>query len=80
MFFIKKNNPGSSPNLFIIKKKDFSLAVTRNRLKRRIKNILKDLGFDHGLVIICKPGADKFGYKDLKNHAEDELRKLYEVK
>ena len=29
-----------------------------------------------GLVIICKPGADKFGYNDLKNHAEDELRKL----
>lgn len=76
MFFIKRNNPGSSPNLFIIKKKDFSLAVTRNKLKRRIKNILKELGFERGLVIICKPGADKFGYNDLKNHAEDELGKL----
>jgi len=80
LFFIKKNSPSSSPNLFIIKKKYFSLAVTRNKLKRRIKNILKDFGFDHGLVIICKPGADRFSYKDLKNHAEGELSKLYEVK
>ena len=80
MFFIKKNSPASSPNLFIIKKKYFSLAVTRNKLKRRIKNILKDFGFDHGLVIICKPGADRFSYKDLKNHAEGELSKLHEVK
>jgi len=80
LFFIKKNSPGSSPNLFIIKKKYFSLAVTRNKLKRRIKNILKNFGFDHGLVIIFKPGADRFSYKDLKNHAEGELSKLHEVK
>ena len=80
MFFIKKNTPSSSPNLFIIKKKYFFLAVTRNKLKRRIKNVLKELGFDRGLVIICKPGAEKFDYNDLKNHAEDELRKLDKVK
>jgi ribonuclease P protein component len=80
LFFIKKNSPGSSLNLFIIKKKYFSLAVTRNKLKRRIKNILKELGFSHGLVIICKPGADRFSYNELKIHAEGELRKLDEVK
>ena len=80
MFFIKKNHLGSSPNLFIVKKKDFSLAVTRNKLKRRIKNILIELGFDRGLVIICKPGADRFDYNDLKRHAKDELRRLDEVK
>lgn len=77
MFFFKKNVSGISPNVFIIKKKDYSLAVTRNKLKRRMKNALGELGFSSGVVVFFKPGLEKLSYSELKRGAEEGLKKAF---
>lgn len=56
---------------FLLAKKHFPKAVLRNRLKRKLKEMIR--GEVHkiknglALVFICLPGIEKKGLKDLKN-------------
>ena len=59
---------GDNPKRFIIvKRKDFPLAVMRNKIKRRIKTIISQqpLSSNEDLYIKVLRGADKATYNEL---------------
>ena len=59
---------GDSPQRFIIvRRKDFPLAVMRNKIKRRIKSIIsqQSLSASEDLYIKVLRGADKATYNEL---------------
>lgn len=65
-FNIRYDNYKSRYILIINKKKEEKKSVKRNLLRRRIKNILKEINFSVSLVIISKPLAFSTCYKILK--------------
>jgi len=53
-------------------------AVTRNRVKRRLRTIVRELDWVPGsdLVIIARPGADSASYGELQRIVGQNARKL----
>ena len=56
-------------------------AVERNRVKRRLKHVLRDLwmrvpGHDHQLVVIALPEAARADFESLRADVTDALEKL----
>ena len=49
----------------MVRKKDYSLAVHRNKIKRWVRNIFKLHSLNNGFVVIVRPGFFERGYKDL---------------
>jgi ribonuclease P protein component len=72
-----KNNENISRFAVIVSKKVHRLAVKRNFLKRRIKNILRELvsvlpqGFD--VLIIVKKNCLKIDFNETKNQLKELL-------
>lgn len=64
----------------VVGKKVHKRAVDRNRLRRRVYNILYRLSKDKGLtgtyIIITKPTAAPAGFNDLKTAVEQLLKNL----
>ena len=55
-------------------------AVTRNRMKRRLRALVHELMPDHGIsgadhVLIGRPGGNEFAYGDLKENLSNALRR-----
>lgn len=42
-----------------------------------MKNILSELGFKTGIVVIFKPGLAELNYNELKRGAEEGLKKAF---
>ena len=49
----------------IVKKKDYPLAVDRNKIKRRVREIFKQGYKSNGYVVVIGPGFLKKGYEDI---------------
>lgn len=72
----KKKMKGVNPERFIIiRRKDFPLAVVRNKIKRRVKTILRTqpVSEKDDLYIKVLKGADEMTYSELNT---DILRAL----
>ena len=54
----------------VIKKKDYPLAVSRNKAKRWVREILKQHGLNKGFVVVVRSG-----FLDLGFHKIDQLIK-----
>lgn len=62
---------GVNPERFIIiRRKDFPLAVVRNKIKRRVKTILRTQPFSEkdDLYIKVLKGADEMTYSELNTN------------
>tara|TARA_Y100000766_G_scaffold280004_1_gene289120 strand:- start:823 stop:1035 length:213 start_codon:yes stop_codon:yes gene_type:complete len=51
----------------IVKKKDYSLAVHRNRIKRWVRDIFQKHLLRSGYVVVIRAGFLETGYKDIHN-------------
>ena len=51
----------------MVKKKDYSLAVHRNKIKRWIREIFHHSGLNGGYVVVVRFGFLEMGYKKVKN-------------
>lgn len=78
-FVVKKNNlPGSRVGFSITKK--FGNAVTRNKIKRRLKEIFR-LNFDsliqgYDIVVIPKQNTKELSYEELEKSCMHLIRKI----
>ena len=78
-FVVKKNNlPGSRVGFPITKK--FGNAVTRNKIKRRLKEIFR-LNFDsliqgYDIVVIPKQNTKELSYEELEKSCMHLIRKI----
>ena len=66
--------PGRDPGLVFVVRKRLGHAVCRNRLKRRLRHLCRDLGWtaDDSLVVLAQPAATTSSFQDLR----DELTRL----
>ena len=48
----------------MVKKKDYSLAVQRNKIKRWIREIFNKNLLSHGYVVVIRPGFLEAGFKN----------------
>lgn len=68
IILFKKKMKGVNPKRFIIiKRKDFPLAVVRNKIKRRVKAVIKKqpLSEKEDLYIKLLKGVDEMTYSEL---------------
>ena len=68
IILFKKKMKGVNPKRFIIiKRKDFPLAVVRNKIKRRVKAVIKKqpLSEKEDLYIKVLKGVDEMTYSEL---------------
>ncbi|MCK4454326.1 ribonuclease P protein component [Candidatus Parcubacteria bacterium] len=76
---VKNNNLGFSRFGIVVGKKVSNKAVIRNKIKRRLREILRKKtdrikkGVD--IILITLPGIEKQGFKDLENEVEKVLKK-----
>ena len=65
-----------------VPKKTFPLAVTRNKIKRRLRNIINDavkniaLKFDYSYLVIAKPTMLNNNYTTIKETLFKDLEKI----
>tara|TARA_B100001989_G_scaffold250075_1_gene226539 strand:- start:526 stop:738 length:213 start_codon:yes stop_codon:yes gene_type:complete len=60
----------------IVKKKDYSLAVHRNKIKRWIRNIFQKKLLNGGYVVVVRAGFLETGFKDIHNGFDSALEKF----
>ncbi len=60
----------------MVKKKDYSLAVHRNKIKRWIREIFHHSGLNGGYVVVVKFGFLEMGYRDVFNEFNPVLKKF----
>lgn len=73
----KKKMKGVNPKRFIIiKRKDFPLAVVRNKIKRRVKAVLRKqpLSGKEDLYIRLLKGVDEMTYSELNTRIIEALK------
>ena len=84
-FIIQKletNNIDNLPHFGFTITKKIGSAVVRNKIKRRLKSIIRelfkykdkyfDLGFNY--ILICKKGIVRVSYNDLENEMMDKFK------
>ena len=78
LYYLLKDSRGPTQVGFSISKK-VGKAVVRNKLKRRLKEIISsvhsNLKEGYSLVFVVRPGADQLEYKKLDELASDLLKK-----
>ena len=74
---------GVNPKRFIIiKRKDFPLAVVRNKIKRRLRSIVNDaikiisINFDFSILVLAKESMLNNDYKNIKETLFQDLEKI----
>ena len=60
----------------MVKKKDYSLAVHRNKIKRWIREIFHNSGLDKGYVVVVRLGFLEMGYRNVFNEFNPVLKKF----
>lgn len=78
LIFLKaqKNNLDVSRFGFVVSSKISKKAVIRNKIKRRLREIVKDFkkGFD--IIIIVKPEIINKTYQEIKNDFENVIKNI----
>ena len=64
--FYDENSLNSNLKI-VVKKKDYSLAVHRNKIKRWVRDIFQKHLLARGYVVVIKAGFLETGYKDIHN-------------
>lgn len=75
---ILKNNLGNNRFGVVVSKKISKKAVNRNKIKRRLREIIRQAHIRPGLdiIIIAKPEIIDKNYQDIKNELEDLFKNL----
>ena len=60
----------------MVKKKDYSLAVHRNKIKRWVREIFQKRLLNNGYVVVIRAGFLERGYKDIHNGFNLALEKF----
>ena len=60
----------------MVKKKDYSLAVHRNKIKRWIREIFHQSGLNKGYVVVVRFGLLEMGYKNIVDEFNPVLKKF----
>ena len=83
IFFGQLNNKNKQRlNISFVTKKKLGNAVKRNKIKRRLRNIMNDavkkisLKFDYSYLVIAKPTMLNNEFKDIKETLFQELKKI----
>tara|TARA_Y100001958_G_C20756650_1_gene238557 strand:- start:137 stop:478 length:342 start_codon:yes stop_codon:yes gene_type:complete len=58
----------------VVKKKDYSLAVHRNKIKRWVRDIFQKNLLKRGYVVVIRAGFLETGYKDIHNEFNSALK------
>ena len=75
-----KNN--QKLNISFVTKKKLGIAVKRNKIKRRLKNIVNDMvkkvsiKFDYSYLVIAKPSMLNKEFKDIKETLFQSFKKI----
>ena len=75
-----KNN--QKLNISFVTKKKLGIAVERNKIKRRLKNIVNDMvkkvpiKFDYSYLVIAKPSMLNKEFKDIKETLFQSFKKI----
>ena len=75
---ILKNNQDDNHFGVVVSKKISKKAVNRNKIKRRLREIIRQAHIKPGLniIIIAKPEIIDKNYQDIKNELEDLFKSL----
>ena len=83
IFFGQLNNKNKQRlNISFVTKKKLGNAVKRNKIKRRLRNIMNDavkkisLKFDYSYLVIAKPTMLNNEFKDIKETLFQEFKKI----
>ena len=57
----------------VIKKKDYPLAVSRNKAKRWVREILKKHGLNKGFVVVVRSGFLDLGFHEIEQLIKEPL-------
>ena len=60
----------------IIKKKDYPLAVTRNKAKRWVREIFRSCGYGPGFVVVIRKGFLDLGFREFHDIVKIDLVKF----
>ena len=60
----------------MVKKKDYSLAVHRNKIKRWIREIFHQSGLNEGYVVVVRFGLLEMGYRNIVDEFNPVLKKF----
>tara|TARA_B100001559_G_C16352876_1_gene553547 strand:- start:594 stop:794 length:201 start_codon:yes stop_codon:yes gene_type:complete len=60
----------------VVKKKDYSLAVHRNKIKRWIREIFHNSDLNKGYVVVVRLGFLEMGYRNVFNEFNPVLKKF----
>ena len=60
----------------MVKKKDYSLAVHRNKIKRWVRDIFQKNTLNKGYVVVVRTGFLETGYKEIHNEFKSALEKF----
>ncbi len=81
-FGILDNKNTKKLNISFVTKKKIGNAVVRNKIKRRLRNILNDavkkipIKFDYSYLVIAKPTMLNSSFKDIKETFFQEFKKI----
>lgn len=75
---ILKNNLDDNRFGIVVSKKISKKAVNRNKIKRRLKEIIRQINIKSGfdIVIVAKPEILDKKYQEIKDELEELLKKL----
>lgn len=75
---VSKNNSGENQIIFVIPGKAIKKAVSRNKIRRRAREILRkkkgDIKTGNNLAFIFKKGAEGRSYKELEEEISQVLK------
>ena len=60
----------------MVKRKDYSLAVHRNKIKRWIREIFHQSGLNEGYVVVVRFGLLEMGYRNIVDEFNPVLKKF----
>tara|TARA_B100001769_G_C21525597_1_gene301698 strand:- start:179 stop:379 length:201 start_codon:yes stop_codon:yes gene_type:complete len=60
----------------VVKKKDYSLAVHRNKIKRWVREVFHNSDLGKGYVVIVRLGFLEMGYRNIFNEFNPVLKKF----
>ena len=83
IFFKRLSNKDTKKlNLSIVTKKKIGNAVIRNKIKRRLRNIMNDmykqikLNLNFSYLIIARQNVSKEKYNDIRNQVFEDFKKI----
>ena len=81
-FGIIKNKDNRKLNISLVTKKKIGNAVNRNKIKRRLRNIINDatkkisMNFEYSYLVIAKPTMLNSEFKNIKETLFQEFKKI----